>query len=586
MEKWFLKKRNFWPEELQKEFDIPLFLAEILARRDLKSKEEIKNYLKRSRSSEHSPFLFKDMDKAVDLLLEKKQKGEKFLLSLDYDVDGIISGAVSYLGLQKLGFDCECIFPHRVSDGYGINNRIVQYAIDNNFATIVTFDNGIAAFDAIDFAKENGIDVIVTDHHEVPQILLNEKEEDELVDALAIINPHQKLCDYPYPDICGAAIAYKLVLAINLAMGYEENHLSDIYPLVAIATICDVMNLVDENRIFVHYGLNALQDIHNTGLKALMQALGIERTPTVYDIGFRIGPCFNSSGRLRSAEKAFELLIETDSGKATALAEELITLNRERKQLTIDATQKAIQIVEEQQLFKNNIILLKLEDVHESLVGIIAGRLKDRYQVPVIVFAVSEDFYKGSARSVEEVNIFEVLSSFKKYFLKFGGHAMAAGLSVSMENFDAFEKEIIERMNALELSHEHTFLIDNVASFDILSLELFRACNLFEPMGKGNPELLFSSKDVKIKNMTLLGEKKNVLRLDFISNQIVKSFVSFSPEKILEKIKNKLDLSPERDIIGMPANELQSISFDILFKMGINHFKGNEYLNLELISIR
>lgn len=586
MEKWFLKKRNFWPEELQKEFDIPLFLAEILSRRDLKTKEEIKNYLKRSRSFEHSPFLLKDMNKAVDLLLEKKQKGEKLLLSLDYDVDGIISGAVSYLGLKKLGFDCECIFPHRVSDGYGINNRIVQYAIDNNFGTIVTFDNGIAAFDAIDFAKENGIDVIVTDHHEVPQILLNEEEEDELVDALAIINPHQKLCDYPYPDICGAAIAYKLVLAIHLAMGYEENHLFDIYPLVAIATICDVMNLVDENRIFVHYGLNALQEIHNPGLKALMQALGIERTPTVYDIGFRIGPCFNSSGRLSSAKTAFELLIEQDLGKASALAEELIALNRERKQLTIDATQKAIQIVEEKQLFKNNIILLKLEDVHESLVGIIAGRLKDRYQVPVIVFAVSEDFYKGSARSVEEVNIFEVLSSFKKYFLKFGGHAMAAGLSVSMEHFDAFKKEIIEQMNSLELSHEHIFLIDNVANFDILNIELLRACNLFEPTGKGNPQLLFSSKEVRIKNMTLLGEKKNVLRLDLLSNQITKSFVSFSPEKILEKIKNKLDLSPERDIIGMPTNELQSISFDILFKMGINHFKGNEYLNLELISIR
>lgn len=586
MEKWFLKKRNFWPKELQDEFGLPLFLSEILSRRDLKTKEEIQKYLRKDIDLEHSPFLMKDMDKAVGRILDKHQRGEKFLLSLDYDVDGIISGAVSYLALTKLGITCECIFPHRVNDGYGLNERIVQYAMDKGFGTIITFDNGISAFEAIDFAKENGIDVIVTDHHEVPQIYVDGKQKDHLVDAIAVINPKQQLCEYPYSGICGAAIAYKLVSAVNLSMGHSQENLSEIYPLVCIATICDVMTLEDENRIFVDRGLKMLAHTDNIGLQALTKELGIEKALTVYDIGFRIGPCFNSSGRLQSAQKAFDLLVSNDREKATCLAQDLVLLNKQRKELTQEATQKAIELVEREEKYRDNVLLIRLEEVHESLVGIVAGRLKEKYHVPVIVFADSLDFYKGSARSTEEINIFEELSGFQSYFMKFGGHAMAAGLSVSKEDFEAFEQKFLAHFNQKQMDKDELYYIDNVLSFPQLTVSLAKDLTIFEPFGKGNPELVFSTKNVELRKVQLLGEKKNVLRLDFFADGVYRSFVSFDPEKILEKIKNKLALSPQRDIIGMPWNEFSNTTLDILYKVGINRYKGNEYLNLELISIR
>lgn len=586
MEKWFLKKRNFWPEELSGSFGIENLIAEILSRRELESHEAIQKYLSKSRDLEHNPFLLKDMEKAINLLLEKTQSKEKVLLSLDYDVDGIISGAISYLGLTKLGLFCECIFPHRVHDGYGLNKRIVQYAIDNNFSTIVTFDNGISSFEAVDFANENGIQVIVTDHHEVPQILSKDVLQDYLVNADAIINPKQQNCNYPYDQICGAMIAYKLVNALNMSLGYDESNLSEIYPLVAIATICDVMNLQDENRVYVEKGLKLLSKTNIVGLKYLLEALNIQDNISVEDVGFKIGPCLNASGRLSSAQKAYRLFVEQDEETAKTIASELILLNQERKTLTFEATQKAINKVEEDSLYKNNILVLLLEDIHESLAGIVAGRLKEHYDLPALIFCESDGIYKGSARSTDDVNIFEALNLFKSYLLKFGGHSAAAGMSIEPKNFPEFSAKLIQYMNQIPLKKEKHYFVDAIVSFEQLKLSTAKQLSIFEPTGKGNPSILLSCTKVKISRLYYVGKKNNVLKVDFFADGSIKSFVSFSCEKILEKIKNKLNLSPESDIINTLPKELFEISFDILFQIGINNYNGNEYLNLELISIR
>lgn len=585
MEKWLLKKRNFWPEDISKNFDIPLPVAEILARRNFTTFEEIDHYLKRNKEMTHDPFLMKDMEKSVNILCSKIKNNEKILISLDYDVDGIISGAISYLGFQKLGMQCECIFPHRIKDGYGINDRIVRYAIDNGFGTIITFDNGISAFDAINFAIEQGLDVIVTDHHEIPQILQDGLSKDHLISATSIINPKQQDCLYPFKKICGAMIAYKLLLALNLELGFREEGLADVYPLVSIATICDVMDLEDENRIYVYHGLDRLKNISNMGLQALMKLLDLG-SPTVYDIGFRIGPCFNSSGRLSTAQKSFDLLVTDDPDVANKLATELIGLNDERKLMTLQATEVAIQKTEEDLLHKNNIIILFLEDVHESLAGIVAGRLKDRYNIPSIVFCYSEGSYKGSARSTEDINIFDILSSFKHYFEKFGGHAAAAGMSLSPSAFESFVSELTAHMNAVPLSRKKTYYVDALFPFSVLTMDLVKKFHIFEPTGKGNPEILLATTKIQVRGIERIGKNNNVLKLRLASNKTDRYFVSFSAEKILEIIKNKMNLSKEHDIINILPKKISETEFDILYKVKINEYNDREYLNLELISIR
>ncbi|MDO4711197.1 MAG: single-stranded-DNA-specific exonuclease RecJ [Peptostreptococcaceae bacterium] len=585
MEKWLLKKRNFWPEDISKNFDIPLPVAEILARRNFTTFEEIDHYLKRNKEMTHDPFLMKDMEKSVNILCSKIKNNEKILISLDYDVDGIISGAISYLGFQKLGMQCECIFPHRIKDGYGINDRIVRYAIDNGFGTIITFDNGISAFDAINFAIGQGLDVIVTDHHEIPQILQDGLSKDHLISATSIINPKQQDCLYPFKKICGAMIAYKLLLALNLELGFREEDLADVYPLVSIATICDVMDLEDENRIYVYHGLDRLKNISNMGLQALMKLLDLGSL-TVYDIGFRIGPCFNSSGRLSTAQKSFDLLVTDDPDVANKLATELIGLNDERKQMTLQATEVAIQKTEEDLLHKNNIIILFLEDVHESLAGIVAGRLKDRYNIPSIVFCYSEGSYKGSARSTEDINIFDILSSFKHYFEKFGGHAAAAGMSLSPSAFESFVSELTAHMNAVPLSRKKTYYVDALFPFSVLTMDLVKKFHIFEPTGKGNPEILLATTKIQVRGIERIGKNNNVLKLRLASNKTDRYFVSFSAEKILEIIKNKMNLSKEHDIINILPKKISETEFDILYKVKINEYNDREYLNLELISIR
>ncbi len=586
MEKWVLKKRNFWPEEIRKKFGLSAVISEILARRSFESEEQIDRYVNKNIEHVHDPFLLFGMQKSVEKLGNILSEGKKILIALDYDVDGIISGAIAYRGLTHLGMDCECIFPHRIHDGYGLNNRIVQYAIDHDFETILTFDNGVSSFEAINFANESGIDVIVTDHHEIPQILNEGSYVDNLVSAYSIINPKQERCNYPFKKICAGMIAYKLVQALTMYLRAENGFLDNLYPLVSIATICDVMSLEDENRIFVYYGLQRLNKIHNPGLHSLMRHLNIKEPVSASDIGFKVGPCINASGRLDSAEKAFRLLITDNLNEAHALAQDLVELNNERKRLTAEATRKAVQIVGSDDLIRHNIIIVILEDTHESLAGIVAGRLKELYGLPTIVFTKTDEMYKGSARSVEGLDIFEILSGFKDYFVRFGGHTAAAGLSIDPENMDRFKEAIYRYFTSKVLVSEKVLQADCLLPFEQISLQLAESLNIFEPTGKDNPQIIFSSLAVEIADIFFLGEKGNALKIIFVSANSRLSFITFDPQKILGIIKSRMNFEPDYDIIHLPKTQWCKYQFDILYKMGINRFNGNNYLQLELISIR
>lgn len=585
MEHWVLKKRYINPANVKFDFNLQDLISELIARRPLNSREDVDIYINKPKNMEHNPFLFKDMEKGVNIILQCIQDNKKILLSLDYDVDGIISGAIAYNGLKKMGAACEYIFPHRVYDGYGINDRIIEYAKENGFETIITFDNGIAAFDAIDLAAELSIDVVVTDHHEVPQILNNGKMEDHLVNAAAIINPKQALCRYPFKNICGGMIAYRLVQGVAMALNFDEALIQEEYSFVSMATICDVMDLVDENRIIVSNGLKLLENTQNIGLRALFDELGISKV-LVEDIGFKVGPCFNSSGRLSTAAQSLDLLTTKDILEAKSLASQLVSLNKERKSLSNEATARAIQQVEDHRLYQNNMIICYLEGIHESLAGIVAGQLKEKYHRPTLVLTDSNQVLKGSARSIDSVNVFEILSNFKKYFIKFGGHFAAAGLSLEKSDFEPFYEEIIPYVNNMEIQRNKQYAVDGIVKLDQIDLKLAQALEIFEPTGKGNPSIILSSLDLNIAKIYLIGKNKNVLKIDFVDQNVTKSFISFRYEKIIENIKLKLNISQDSDIIEDVPEVLFNQKFDILYKIGINRFNNNDYLNLELISIR
>lgn len=587
-EKWLLKKRNFDPSIFLEKGPFDERMRDLLARRDLESKDQLINFLEKDPSHEYDPFLLRDMKVSTEMINHKIKNKEKILLVLDYDVDGIISGAIAYMGLKGLGALCSCIFPDRVNEGYGLNHRIIEHAIKNNYSTIITFDNGIAAFESVEMARKNNLDIIITDHHEVPQVEEKGLSRDRLVNATAIINPKQTRCEYPYKHICGAMIAYKLIQALYLSRGIPLEKIKDLYNLVSIATICDVMELRDENRIFVSQGLDGLSKSQMIGIKSLLSKLNLDHHPnlTINDIGFKLGPVLNSSGRLETADMALRLLVSENQQDAEKMADHLVALNEERKKLTKEATALAQSTVRTEALTENNIIILLLSDIHESLAGIVAGRIKEEYNLPVIVFTNGSEYIKGSARSPDHVNIFSELSKFKKYLSKFGGHAAAAGLSIEKDQFESFKDSIIKHFNSLDVDNTKNYYVDDIIDIGEANLQLAKKIKVFEPTGKGNPSLLFSSLHLTLKKVIFLGDSQSALKLDFSNGLVTKSFISFAPQKTLDYIKYKMNFEADHDIIEGKPEIYDSFYFDLLYKVNINYYKNNEYLNLELVSIR
>ncbi len=582
MQKWILKKAKINYNDILDDFKIDPLLAKILSKKDFKTKAEIYNYLYPSKAQIHDPFLLNGMDQAVKLIKEDIKHNRKILISLDYDVDGIVSGAIAYRGLSRLGANCSYILPHRVKDGYGINERIVNKAFEEKFDTIITFDNGIAAFEPIALAKKLGIKTIVTDHHDIPfSIDDNEQKIYKEVEADVVINPKHHKCNYPFEGICAGTIAYKLICALYREYNIPEKETEELLALASIATICDVMELKDENRAVVSFGLQHLKNTENLGLRALFEIYNLENV-AVDDIGFKIGPCFNSSGRLSTAEMGLEVLTNNNRELVYSKTQELFNLNCKRKEMTLHAFCKALEQIEAKALHKNKIILIYMPEIHESISGIVASRVKDRYNRPVIVFADSEDIIKGSARSVEDVNIFEQLSNHKEMLSKFGGHPMAAGMSLEKPVFSEFCKALTASINNLDFSIQKTYKVDLILPFTEIDESLAQKLKQFEPYGKGNEKVIFSTTKIFLSDYRILGKNQNVLKLTFSQAGKHFDFIAFGDISEIENIiKNKVQLTSNNDIISSETN-----TFDILYTIGTNVFNGRERLQLELLSIR
>jgi single-stranded-DNA-specific exonuclease RecJ len=512
MENWVIKNRKADFDSIVSQCGVSEVIARCLVNKGIDDPTMVQSFLKPDIKSLSSPFLLKDMKLACDILSEKITSGKRIRIIGDYDVDGVISTYILYRTFTELGAKVDYEIPDRIKDGYGINVNIVKAAYDEGIDTIITCDNGIAAIEQIALAKEYKMTVIVTDHHNLVQ---TEEGGYILPPADAVINPKQPDCEYPFEGLCGAAIAYKLCIALlekqDLINGNSLGE--EILSFTAIATICDVMDLVDENRIIVKYGLEILKRTKNLGLLALIEASGIEKEQlNTFHMGFVIGPCLNASGRLDTAKKGLELLLTESKDKAEHLAEEVRNLNEIRKSMTAENVEKAISQIEETDLKFDKVLVIYLEDCHESIAGIIAGRIREKYNKPTLVLTEADGCIKGSGRSIELYNMFEELSKCRELFLKMGGHPMAAGFSLQKENLDILRKTLNSNTGLTEEMLIPKVTIDIHLPFGYVNEALIRELQQLEPFGKGNEKPLFAEKNIKIKSAIIIGKNASGIR--------------------------------------------------------------------------
>ena len=585
-EKWLLRNKKVDLKAMSEKYKISQLLCKLMVNRDIIDENIINSYINPVYKYLHSPKTMKDVVIAVDIIKRKIQENKKIRIIGDYDVDGIISVFILYTALKKCGANVDYEIPDRIKDGYGINENIVKVAYDEGVDTIITCDNGISAIDQIQYAKDLGLTVIVTDHHDVPFI-----EEDGVRTFLssqadAIINPKQIECEYKFKSICGAGVAFKLMEALYEEIGMDKEECYKLIEFIAIATVCDVVDLIDENRIFVKNGLEMLNNSKNIGINALKKACGLEdKEITAYHLGFVIGPCLNASGRLDSAKKGLELLLMEDDEEAKNLAQEIVDLNDARKNMTKEGVDRAINIIDITDINNDNILVVYIPDIHESLAGIVAGRVKEKYNKPTIILTKSEEGVKGSARSIEEYNMFEGLLACKELLDKFGGHPMAAGLSLQEDKVDELR---IALNNKCELTDEdltRKIMIDSSLPLEYLNLHLIEELNVLEPFGKGNAKPVFGVRDAKITRAMLLGKDKNVLKLKLLTNNnitidamIFNDLENFE-SKIIEKYGNE-----ELDNLYNKSNN--NISMDFTFYPSINEWNGNKSIQIVVNGIR
>lgn len=514
MERWVLLRKGADFEAIGKKYQISPRLACLIRNRDVIGEEAVDRYLNGTISDLYDGMLMKDMDKAIDILKEKILEDKKIRVIGDYDIDGVNATYILLEGLERLGADVDSDIPDRISDGYGLNRHLVERAYEAGVDTLITCDNGIAAADEIAYGKEMGMTVIVTDHHEVPFDEQDGEKRYRIPPADAVMDPKQPDCLYPFKGLCGAAVAYKLMEALWESMGKDSADLDDLIENVAIATIGDVMDLDDENRIFVKEGLQMLRRTKNPGLKALIECTGIDKNSlNSYHIGFVLGPCINASGRLDTAKRALELLRAGTQKEADILAGDLKALNDSRKDMTEEAVKQAEEQVETTTISKDKVLVVYLPDCHESLAGIVAGRIRENYYKPVFVLTDAEEGVKGSGRSIDGYHMYEELNKCKELLTKFGGHRLAAGLSLPKENVGKFREMLNKNCTLTEEEMKEKVTIDMEMPFGCVTEGLVKELELLEPFGKGNTKPVFAARDVTLLGARILGKNRNVLKL-------------------------------------------------------------------------
>ena len=575
MEKWFVSAKRADFQEIGRKFGIDAVTARLIRNRDVVGDEAVREYLYGSRKDLYAPQLMKDCRKTAEILKEKIAEKKKIRVIGDYDIDGVNATCILYKGLIRCGAEADVEIPDRMKDGYGLNKNLIQYAYEEGIDTILTCDNGIAAVDEIAEAKRLGMTVLITDHHEL---------QERIPAADAIVNPKQPECTYPYKSLCGAAVAYKLMICLYELCGIPVEETDAFIEFAAIATVGDVMDLTGENRILVKEGLKMINQTSNRGLKALIRANGLEDAQiSSYHIGFVLGPCINASGRLDTAKRALELLLAEDDAVAEDLAHTLKELNDERKDMTQQGVAQAIELIEEGVLKEDKVLVVYLPDCHESLAGIIAGRIRERYHKPVFVLTDAADGLKGSGRSIETYNMFAEMSKCAELFTKFGGHPMAAGLSLPRENMEAFHKKINENSVLTEDDFIPKVTIDVPMPISYITERLVEELGLLEPFGKGNTKPLFAEKSLNILSARILGKNRNVIKLQVLgaAGTVMEAMYFGDVERFQEYLREKFGHTETEKLFQGREN---AVTLSLAYYPGINEFRGNSTLQIVIQS--
>ena len=582
MAKWFVSAKRADFDEIGSSFGISPVLARIIRNRDVIGEEAIEKYLHGGKEDFYDAGLMKDMDKAVELIRKKIREQKPIRIIGDYDVDGICSTCILKKGLSLCGARVDTIIPHRLKDGYGINEHLIRDAAEEGIDTLLTCDNGIAAREQIAYAEKLGLTCIVTDHHEVPYETEGERKNFLLPPAQAVVDPKREDCAYPNKQICGAGIAWKLVdkLWEDRAVGDRERR--EILELAAVATVCDVMPLLDENRILVKEGLASMADAANPGLKALFKVHDLESAgPQAYHLGFVVGPCLNATGRLDTAKRALELLECTDTREAVWKASELKKLNESRKEMTEEQLKKAIDIVEGGDYTKQPVLVVFLPECHESLAGIIAGRLKERYYRPVFVLTPSEEGVKGSGRSIDSYHMYEEMSRCKDLFTKYGGHKLAAGLSLEADKVELFRQRINADCRLTREDLEEKILIDVPMPLSYVTLGFLEELKLLEPFGMGNSKPVFAQKHLRFISFRLMGKNKDMVRFT-VEDEENRRFLLLlfrGWDSFRKDVEKKYGIPEAR---AWEKGENGDIFMDITYYPSLNTFKGKRELQFVL----
>lgn len=577
LEKWFLRNKNNAQSP-----DRSLNLLErtklrILYNRDITEIDDMKKYFLNPYEAMYDANLFNDFHILYDRLITLKENNETVAIVGDYDVDGIMSTTILLKTFKRLGISVTYKIPNRMTDGYGINRRIVDELKLEGVSLIITVDNGIQAFDVLEYAKELGLDVFITDHHE----LKVEDAEFMIPTSIGAINPHRPDSNYPFQLLCGAGIAYKVAILLLKKFGQYDPELDkELITLAGIATICDVVDLVDENRIIAYHGLLNYRETTNIGLRAITKVASVDiKKVDSYHIGFIIGPRFNSSGRLKTADLGIELLTTEDEDRALEIATELNDLNEERKAYTEAGYKSALEKIDSNNL--PSALVIYLENIHESVAGIIAGRIKEKYYRPTIVLTDGEENLKGSGRSVDEFDIYSSISEFSDLCTKFGGHKMACGLSIEKDKMDEFKNKLIESANKYESDFVKKVYIDAIFPLEMVDLRFLDMLNSFKPFGKANEEPKFADNNLKFIGFNVLGKNKNVIKLSLVSssNRVVSAILFETEDAFFKRFKEEFN----SDIYESIQNGLY---MDIVYYPQLNEFRGNKEAQIIITNYR
>ncbi len=589
-EKWFVAAKRADFEGIAKRFSIDPVTARLIRNREVTEEAEIEAYLHGGLESLHDPHKMKGCTAASMLLEEKIRSGKKIRIIGDYDIDGVNATYILYRGISQCGGNVDFEIPDRMKDGYGLNIHLLELALEEQIDTVITCDNGIAALEEIAYAREKGMTVIVTDHHEPRYEEADAAQKKErhylLPDADVLVNPKQPDCTYPYKKLCGAAVAWKVVCCLYERFGIPFDKAQELLVFAAFATVGDVMDLDEENRILVKEGLKRIPDTDNCGLRALIQANGLDcGSISSYHIGFVLGPCINASGRLDTAKRSMRLLLSENPEEAKRLAEELKELNDERKTLTQEAVEEACRRIEEGAYDKDRVLVVYLPSCHESIAGIVAGRLRERYGKPTFVVTDAKEGAKGSGRSIEAYSMFDEMVKCGDLFTKYGGHPMAAGFSLDKERIEEMRFRLNENCTLSDEDMMEKVMIDVPMPLDYINEALISELSLLEPFGKGNEKPLFAEAHLSLLGAKILGKNANVLKLRVMNRSgCVMDAVYFGdPEEVQEYLTEKYGKTKVQELF---CGRGEGMELDLTYYPSVNEYMGRKSLQIVVKNYR